>query len=534
MKKTKRRIFAMFLASCMAVTACGASNTAEETKSEAQTTAAGAEKTTVASAEGTKAAESAEETTYKEDVVIGMSTSVTAIDIHETATTGIYFLVEMTHDKLMTVDAATHEFSPALATEWEWISETELKLKLRDDVVFHNGEPFTADDVVFTFDRIKEHEGGTANTKAASLESIEVVNDYEIIMKLNEVNVDWLDILAYNTNIIMNREAVEADNINGPICGTGPWVLEEYVANDYTTVTVNENYWGEIPTAKHMKLTYIPENAARLVALETGEIDVAMNIATTDMDYVESNEKLELVEVLVGTCNYLAFDSSETPGDNQNLRLAFAYGLDKQEIIDIAKFGLGDIAVSNWGKFTYGLDADMEDYGYDPEKAKEYLAASGINEITISCRNNFVDVATVIQSQMEKIGLKVNINEVEAAALTAMSKYAVHEHEAMLYNYGWGIFGDDSRSPYYMDSNVNKARIYNERIMELVDSAKAEFDEEKRIEMYHEIQAINHEQAYYIPLYYSSNIMATKAGVDGIYWDPLTMFDFSYIRVPEK
>lgn len=473
-------------------------------------------------------------TQYKEDVVIGMSTSVTAIDVHVTATTGIFYLIEMTHDKLMTYDAVTQEFSPALATEWEWISDTELKLKLRDDVVFHNGEPFTADDVVYTFERIKQHEGGTAATKAAALDSIEVVNDYEIIMKLNQINVDWLYILAYNTCIIMNREACEADDVYGPSIGTGPWVLDVYVANDYTTLKANENYWGEKATAKTMRLTYIPEDAARLIALETGEIDVAMNISQTDIPYVEGNDTLEYVEINVGTCQYLAFDSSEYPGDNQDLRLAFAYGVNKQEIIDLANFGYGTPAVSNWGKFTYALDTDMEDYGYNPEKAKEHLEASGITEITISCRSEFVPVATVIQAQMKDIGLTVHINEVEAAALTAMSKYAVHEHEAMLYNYGWSVFGDDSRSPFYKDSNVNKARIYNEEIMELIDAAKQEFDEEKRTEMYQKVQAINHEQCYYLPLYYGAVHMATADDVTGINWDPIGMYDFSYIAVPVK
>ena len=471
---------------------------------------------------------------YKEDVVVGMSTSVTAIDVHVTATTGIFYLIEMTHDKLMNYDAVTKEFSPALATEWEWLSDTELKLKLREGVTFHNGEPFTADDVVFTFERIKAHEGGTAATKAAALESIEVINDYEIIMKLNQVNVDWLYILAYNTSIIMNREAVEADNDNGPAIGTGPWALDVYVANDYTTLKAYDNHWGEKAKAKTMLLTYIPEDAARLIALETGEIDVAMNIAQTDIPYVEENDALEYVEISVGTCQYLAFDSSEAPGDSQDLRLAFAYGVDKQEIIDLANFGYGTPAVANWGKFTYALDTEMEDYGVDIEKAKQHLEASGIKEITISCRAEFVPVATVIQAQMKEVGLTVNINEVEAAALTAMSKYAVHEHEAMLYNYGWSVFGDDARSPFYKDSNVNKARIYNERIMELIDAAKMEFDEEKRIAMYQEIQAINHEQCYYLPLYYGAVHMATADDVTGINWDPIGMYDFSYIAVPVK
>ena len=492
---------------------------------------------TAAPAEGNAPAEQPAEpeapaVQYKEDVVIGLSTPVTAIDVHVTATTGIYYLISMTHDRLVEYNTITQEFTPGLATEWEWLSDTELKLKLREGVTFHNGETFTADDVVFTFERIKQHEGGTAATKAASLESIEVVNDYEIIMKMKEVNVDWLYILAYNCCIIMNREAVEADNDNGPAIGTGPWALDVYVANDYTTLKANDNYWGEKVKAKTMLLTYIPEDAARLIALENGEVDVAMNIALTDIPYVENNDKLAYVPIDVGTCTYFAFDTSEAPGDNQDLRLAFAYGVDKQEIIDLANFGYGSPAVANWGKFTYALDTEMEDYGYNPEKAKEHLAASGINELVLSCRSDFLSIATVIQAQMKEIGLDVKINEVEAAALTAMSKYAVHEHEAMLYNYGWGVFGDDARSPFYKDSNVNKARIYNERIMELIDAAKMEFDEEKRIAMYQEVQQINHEQCYYLPLYYGAVHMATAAGVDGIYWDPIGMYNFAYISVP--
>lgn len=528
-----KKLIAMLLAMIMVLSmfsACG------QTSNEPETTTAPAQDSGNQGeiAKPTEPVPEEPVTQYKEDVVIGMSTSVTAIDIHVTATTGIYYLVEMTHDKLLTFDAVTKEFSPMLATEWEWISDTELKLKLRDDVVFHNGEPFTADDVVYTFERIKAHEGGTAATKAAPLDSIEVVNDYEIIMKLKAVNVDWLNILAYNTNIIMNREACEADDVYGPSVGTGVWVLDEYVANDYTTLKANENYWGEKAKAKTMRLTYIPEAAARLIALETGEIDVCMNISTTDIPYVEDNENLEYIQIAVGTCNYLAFDSSEAPGDNLDLRLAFAYGVNKQEIIDLAKFGYGTPAVSNWGLYTYALDTEMEDYGYNPEKAKQHLEASGVTEITISCRNNFVDVATVVQAQMKEIGLTVHINEVEAAALTAMSKYAVHEHEAMFYNYGWDVFGDDSRSPFYKDSNVNKARIYNEEIMALIDAAKAEFDEEKRTELYHQVQAINHEQCYYLPLFYGAVHMATADDVTGINWDPIGMYDFSYIAVPVK
>lgn len=469
-------------------------------------------------------------TQYKENVVIGMQVSVNVLDPHVRASTGEVYLFETTHDKLVTFDLVTQKFSPELATEWEWISDTELKMKLRDDVTFHNGEHFTADDVAFTFNRGKELDLSPFHM----MESVEVVNDYEIIIKLNTINVDFMNHLARSSGVILNREAVDADESNGPAVGTGPWVLDEFYAGDYTTLKVNENYWGEIPKAKTMRLTYIPESSARLIALENGEIDVCINLEKTDSDYVIANEALEYIKFGGGTTNFLAFDVSEAPGNNKDLRLAFAYAIDKQEIIDVARNGFGIPAVSNWGRWTYGLDTEMEDYGRDLEKAKEHLEASGIKEITITCKNSMLDLVTVVQAQMKEIGLTVHINELESAALVATIAYDTHGHDVLAYNYGWSVFGDDARGPYFKDNNKNRAIINNEEIMQLIDAAAAEFDEAKRTELYHKVQQINHEECYYLPIYYSILTMATADDVTGINWDPAGQYDFSYTAVPIK
>ena len=146
------------------------------------------------------------------------------------------------------------------------------------------------------------------------------------------------------------------------------------------------------------------------------------------------------------------------------------------------------------------------------------MAKSGITELDVIARPDYQDEAIAIQAQMQKIGLTINVIPVESAAATAASAFDVHEHEAMVHGYGYGPFGDDCRGNYYPGVNSNKAILNNDRSTELVDAAKGEFDVEKRNAMYHEMQQMCHDEAWYLPLYYRPDMNATRVGVGGIYW----------------
>ena len=125
----------------------------------------------------------------------------------------------------------------------------------------------------------------------------------------------------------------------------------------------------------------------------------------------------------------------------------------------------------------------------------------------------------------------INIDGIEAANLSEMTQFANATHEAVVFSYGWSSYGDDSRYPYYKDSNANKANLTNQEVMDLIDAAMKETDEAKRKEMYAKIQAINHEHAYYLPMFYTVIFQGVQKDVSGIKWGNLGN-DFVYACRP--
>ena len=453
------------------------------------------------------------EVQFKDRIVIATNVAVGHLELHR-ASTGELIMFNMTHNTLVGYDATTQEILPELATEWEWVTDTQIKFKLREDVVFHNGEKMTSDDVVFSFTKGVE----LGSTRLAGIESVEADGDYGVIVNLSAPNVDFLISISYCTGGIVNRKAVEADEIQGWAIGTGPWAVSEFLANDRTEMVRNDNYWGTLPKGKAVSLTYIPEVSARLIALETGEVDVVIGLSGTDVEYVQSNPELEMIFQKTGTLIFFAFDASEGKGANKDLRMAMAHALNTDEVVQVCTSGYADPAHSHWGRYTVGYYEDLEKYEYNLDLAKEYLAKSGIDTLDVIARPDYQDEAIAIQAQMKAIGLTINVIPVESAAANAASQWDVHEQEAMVHGYGFGPFGDDCRGNYYPGLNTNKAHIEDDRIKELVDAAKGEFDTAKRLEMYKELQQTIHDEAYYLPLYYRPDMNATRVGVGGIDW----------------
>ena len=453
------------------------------------------------------------EVKFKDRIVIATNVAVGHMDIH-TGSTGELIMFNMTHNTLVGYDEATMTPKPELATEWEWVTDTQIKFKLREDVVFHNGEKLTSDDVIFTFTRGIEK--GAA--RLAGIESIEADGDYGVIINLASPNVDFLTSISYCQAGVCNREAVEADEVEGWKIGTGPWAVSEFLANDRTELVRNDNYFGTLPKGTQVSLTYIPEVSARLIALETGEVDVVIGLSGTDVEYVQSNPDLEMIFQKTGTLLFFAFDISEGKGANKDLRLAMAHALNTEEVVQVCTNGYADAAHAQWGRYTAGYYEDLEKYEYNLDLAKEYLAKSGIDTLDVIARPDYQDEAIAIQAQMKAIGLTINVIPVESAAANAASQWDVHEQEAMVHGYGYGPFGDDCRGNYYPGVNSNKAHLDNERIVELIEAAKGEFDAEKRNAMYHEMQQMCHDEAWYLPLYYRPDMNATRVGVGGINW----------------
>ena len=515
----KRLIAILLLAVMLLGTACGGTDTDT-------------------SAQGTSSEDAAASETnsgYQEHIVIGSNGGITTTDPQMYNNVTHAYLFQCTHERLITYNFDTKSLEPVLAESYGWVDDTTYEIKLRQGVTFHNGNPLTADDVLYTFKRGMElypSNFGTLN----GLDRMEATDDDTIRMYLTSHITDWPDIMATREFYIIDRESCEEDPKNGPSIGTGPFMITNMVPSDIVETVRYDDYWGEPAKTAKLDIRYIGETSARLIALQNSEIDVCIQPSNNELSFVEEDPNLKLIETESNTATFLGFNTAKAPTDDVNLRLAVAYCLNQSDIMQVGAEGMGVIGISNWGPSTYGyydgFGVDGQAYGQDLEKAKEYAAKASTDTFKLAVSTpERKRMAEVIQAECAQIGINVIIDEVETAAITNMMRWDVAEHEAYIYNCGWNAYGDDCRRIYYPEQGTNRSLVTDDRIIELIDTAAVETDDAARKEMYQEIQVINHDQAYNIPLYFGSLYNAAKAGVEGVMWSPKNDHDFSKIYI---
>jgi len=474
-----------------------------------------------------------EDAAWKKSLVIVTDGPVKTLDPQAISNAAHDQAFRMIYDTLLVYDPETKTFGPGLAEKWEWTDETytSLRLTLRSGVKFQSGEEFTPEDVVFTLDRV------TNSTVKNSYEHSAVSGERQVTVWLSGTNVDFLFHLASCTTAIVSKKAVEADPDHGPAIGTGPWAVDREKTIPGTTLFLKrfDGCWREKPVTEEIELRYVSNDSGRLVMLENGEADAAVSIAYTEYGLVRDDPNLVL-SVYVGTgLNYLAFNTSAGPGADEKLRLAVSYAVDRQSLMKAVGDAEGLAAVS---LFATGASAYTErfsaDTGYQPEKAKALAAELGENAklklMVNTTIQSYKTIAEVIQEQCRLCGITVTIEEVDAAGLTANSKFSSPKHEALVYTIYLNEYNSDISRLLSTGISSNKAVLTNERILTLLDEGRATDDEARRKAIYGEIQTLVHDHCYYLPLFYGSGTVAWRKGVEGIAVRANARHEFSYIR----
>ena len=526
MKKNWRKIAATLLAAAtLAGALSGCSTTETSTTDTPQATLAPIDTSVNPS-------EPPEGVALKEDIVMGIANSQTSLDAAESGTNYHSYLWRMMQDTLTHFNNDTKELEPWLATEWSTEDGQTYVFKLRDGVKFHNGETLKASDVVFTFERME----GTAfgNSIYTSIQSIEALDDLTVQMTLTAPNMDWPYMMCLPWTSIMNEKAVTENLTEGTAVGTGPWQLDSYEFNNYTTLRAFDESWRGAPNAETFTFRTIPENSARLIALQNGEIDICEKPASIEYDIVRGDDSLELLQYDSSSLNYLAFNTQTEPGSMEDFRKAIAYALDIDALIEVVVNGNATKATSVWGRDQYGY-VDMGGYTRDLDKAREYLAKAFPNggaSLEISIIGSHKTLAQMIQAELGEIGINVTINELDGAGIA--QAFSSGDYQACTFSIGLNIYGDDTRRLLDPSMSSNTAKYDNEEVLGLMDAASAEMDEATRLEDYAQVQEILYEDAPYIPLYFPRQAIALNAGTGGIDIYSNTHHDFSMTFVPAE
>ncbi|MCM3740620.1 ABC transporter substrate-binding protein [Oceanobacillus luteolus] len=458
---------------------------------------------------------------------------------------------------LLTFEKDSFEVKPALAKDWE-VSDDGLKYTfyLEEGVTFHDGTDFNADAVKVNFERWAdpEHEyaftddgyvyfmygtmfGGYKGDPGHVIEEINVVNDYEIEFILNQPLGFFLQNLGMSYFALTSPAALEEHGsaINENPVGTGPFKFVSWSKDDSIVLEKNEDYRVEgLPKLDRVIFEVIPDNAARLIALRSGEIDIMDGLNPDDAAGVEAEDGLELLERTENNFGYVGFNTQKEPFDNVELRQAINYAIDKQAIADALYAGYATTAVNPLPPGYLGYNDELKPYSYDPDKAIELLAEAGFADglevelWTMPVARPYMPdpetVAQIIQNNLAEVGVTANIVREEWAPY--LEKTMNGEHE--LYMLGWS--GTNGDPDYFLSSllhgsNVgssNREFYQNDEVDELLDSAKRAVDQEERAELYKKAQEIIHHDSPMVTLVHSRPVMATTSKVKNYVPHPST------------
>jgi len=471
--------------------------------------------------------------TTRDDLVIGIVNEPTAL-IPSTAAYDAQSngrIVDNIYEGLMYVDA-NGDIQPNIAESWE-ISPDGLTytFKLRSDVKFHNGDALTAEDVKYSFDECAKA-GYSVEITGAFVETI-AQDDTTFILKIATPNAPMLRNLAVARGLyIMNKSVAESLGDSFPVApvgaGTGPYKFESWESGQNVVMVANEDYRKGAPSIKKVTWKFIKEASTGAISLETGDVDIYADISMVDVPNLQNNDKIQVSLIQGDYVYYLCMNQKKEIFQDARVRQAFQYAMNLDELIMAVTNGIGGTktgSLTTPACFGYKEYAPVEQ---DIEKAKQLLAEAGYPDgITVEvavCAGTREKIGETLQGMLKPAGINVEIKSME---MSALAEYATGDNHDFLPQVAKGYIPDaDSELTDKVVSTSwgNFSRMNVARVDELMAQARQESDDAKRIEMYHEVQDIVHDEAHIIPLYYVNSVSAANADLKGF----ATRSDLSY------
>src|SRR5437763_544872 len=439
-------------------------------------------------------------------------------------------MLEHIYDRLLDRDAKTFKPRPMLATEWKIVNDTTWEFKLRRNVKFHNGEPFTAASVKATIDYALDPASKTHFATAAYwglVKEVQVVDDYTVRFVTKQPWPNLVDSASLTNSLIMPAKALKelgpAKLAEKPI-GTGPFRFVEWRRDERLVLERNPDYWQGPADASRVTFRFIPEFSARMAALLSGEIDIMKDVPPHAVEAVEKSGRARLRATVSSRINYLALVNLK-PGPMQDVRVrrAMNHAVDVEELIKQVLKGratrmCGPMAPAN---VDY---APVECYKHDPARAQALFKEAGVDPkalaLTLDTPSGRYpldkDVSLAIGAQLQRLGIKTNVVVNEWG--THLDKIKNRTTGDMFF-LGWGpaIFGQATMHPLFLADQTYSSYGNNKTIDDKIARAQMLLDPRARAEAYAELQRLVHDEAPWVFLWQQHDIYGVAQSVE---WTP--------------
>ncbi|QAV70343.1 LysR family transcriptional regulator [Salinibacterium sp. UTAS2018] len=445
-----------------------------------------------------------------------------------------YYIASITQEGLVSIDA-DGALQPGLAESWDQPDDVTYVYELRDDAQFQDGTPVTADDVVFSLEQARDETSSPGlSYYLGGVDTVEKTGDLEVTITLSApdsafaANMSTGGAAFITSQKFWEENDGEVGTSSALLLGSGPYKVTEFVPDSHVNFERVDTWWGDLPEVKNINVKFIPDEGTRLLAAQSGDIDVAFNVPLAQSTQWEDldNMRVDYVNDLSYVGMY--FNTALEPFNDPKVREAFAHSVDRTTIVDKLLRGHGEVATAIATPESLGsvysaddardLLASIPQYDFDLDAAAAALAASDHPdgfETDILFPSTGPQLGTAAQSLAEnlsKIGITLNVREVPIeewlASLEQDSSYGVG---LMWY---FSTLGDPAEVSTYMLGDYNISNYENPEVLSLFERVGAETDPSARIDLLIEAETLQAEDVISVPLWWGQSATAFSKDID--------------------
>lgn len=491
-------------------------------------------------------------------LVVGQAELTDSLDPARAYSTTAFIIHKATYQTLVTFPASsTDKIEPLLAKSWTASDDqTVYTFTLRDDVTFANGDPLTASDVVFSFNRFKNIKGNPSFL-AETIASVEAPDPHTVVLKLTQPDPAILARLVGTEFSVTSAKEVKAQGgtdaadagksdkaekwLNGHSAGTGPYVLDSWMPHDQTVLVRNPNYWGTAPYFDRIVIKDIPEAATQAVAVKSGDVDLALDLTPDQLSSLEGSADVKIYRAPTVNLHFLLLNNDPNVGGplanpkvQQAIREALDYpgythiwgGVNPPSIIPVGFLG------------AYGPDRAPK---RDVEAAKQLLKDAGYSdgfETTLTyplwtyAGVTWDTNAQKIQADLGEIGITVKLNPKDING--ALEDYRSGKQAFGLWFWTPDFIDPSNQLVFLPDQTLGKranwtAENADPAIVRLRDEALVETDPVKRVDLFHQIQDYLQQNGPWVPFLQNGIQVAYRADIEGTVYHPQWILDVTQL-----
>ncbi len=484
------------------------------------------------------------------DVKIGLATEPTSIDPHFHNLSPNNALARHIFDRLVHTDE-NQTLIPGLAVSWKPVNDTTWEFKLREDVKWHDGSPFTADDVVFTFTRAVNVPNSPSGfgTYLKGKEAVKV-DDHTVHIKTPEpYPLMPNDMSTFSIVSKKNGEGASTEDYNSgkAAIGTGPFKFKAYVPGDKFAFVRNDDYWGDKAVWAEVTLKPIKSSPSRVAALLAGDVDMIEQVPTTDIEQLKKEPKVSLSQGVSNRVIYLHLDHKrdnspfvkakgggdiKNPLKDQRVRKAISKSINRDAIVNRVMEDVAIKAGQLLPEGFFGVSPNLKPVEYDPKGAKKLLEEAGLKDgfqLTIHGPNdryiNDAKIAEAVAQMLTRVGIKTEVVTMPRSVYFKRASRGGPDKtpEFSFILVGWGAGSGEASSPlksliHTHDKSKgfgasNRGRYSNPEVDKLIETALSTVDDAKRQDLLAKATEVAIEDVAIIPLHYQVNTWGTRKGL---------------------